>query len=135
MRKKKKKSERTKLIDDCDDIFRAIIRIRDKWTCQRSRSQRNPQVAHNFSRDYLMIRWDEDNACILNAGVHKHWAHVRHEEFRDFWIERIGKERFEELKLKTRYKGTMYTSELKLINIMLKQRLQKLKRNQYNGNS
>ena len=128
------KTLRQKLRNSNDEIFRDIIRIRDK-VCQRTHKRDRLQVAHYFTRKNLTTRWEEDNACLLNAGTHLFWAHVSIEEFRDFWIERIGKERFEELKLKTRYKGTMYTSELKLINIMLKQRLQKLKRNQYNGNS
>ena len=127
--KKKSKSERSNLIKQCDDIFREIIRRRDNWTCQRTGYRgKNMDVAHFFPRDNKRVRWDEDNACLLKKGIHKYWAHSKHEEFRDFWISRIGKERFERLKLRSQVRGTIYTHELKVIKIGLEIRLEGMKK-------
>lgn len=121
------KSERKKIIDKCDSVFREIIRLRDK-VCQRTGKSTNLQVAHYFTRSNMRTRWDEANACLLNAGTHLYWAHKNHEEFRDFWIERIGQEEFERLKLRTRVRGTIYTSDLEVILIGLKARYEQLKK-------
>ena len=115
------------LIRDCDNLFREIIRLRDK-VCQRSGSSLDLQVAHFFSRSLKTLRWDEDNACLLQKGIHYFWAHSKYEEFRDWWISRIGKEAFSRLKLKAQYKGTIHTYELKIMKIALQMRLKELER-------
>jgi len=124
--KRESKSERSKLIKKCDDIFRKIIRLRDNMTCQRTGKKDNLQVAHFFTRSILSLRWDEENACLLQRGIHYYWAHVKHEEFRDFWISRIGKERFEMLKIKSRFIMTLPTYQLKNIKLALEMRLKEL---------
>lgn len=118
MKKRRKKTERQKLIDENDNLFRDIIRKRDK-RCQRSGSLENLQVCHYFTRKDFTTRWDLDNGCLLKAGIHKFWAHIKTEEFRDWWIARIGQERFDKLKLRNRYRGTIYTSDLKIIKVGL----------------
>ena len=109
------KSERKQLIKDLDEIFRDIIRLRDKCICQRTGKTSNIQVAHFYSREYTRTRWDMDNACCLNANVHINWAHVKHQEFQDWWLQRIGKEAFDRLKLKAQVRGTVYTCNLRLL--------------------
>jgi len=124
------KTERQKLIKANDDLFREIIRIRDNWTCQRTGiklNKNNADCAHLFSRDYKRIRWDESNACLLRKGIHKNWAHVKYEEFRDWFIQRIGQDEFNRLKLRSRVRGTIYTHELKVIKMGLQMRLKRLK--------
>lgn len=124
----KRKTERQKLIKNCDDIFREIIRLRDNMTCQKTGRQNvEVQVSHYFSRDYKRTRWDESNACLLQKGIHYHWAHVKGEEFRDWWILRIGQPEFDRLKLRTRVRGTVYTHELKITKIALQTRLKGMK--------
>jgi len=125
----KRKTERQKLVKNCDDIFREIIRLRDNWTCQRTGfklDKYNADCAHFFSRDYKRTRWDEMNACLLRKGIHKNWAHVKSEEYRDWWISRIGQDEFDRLKLRTRVRGTIYTSDLLAIKIGLQMRLKRL---------
>ena len=124
---RKSKSERSHIIDQLDDIFREIIRLRDNFTCQRTRIKGDKytiDVAHFYSRDYKRVRWDLDNACCLLKGTHKNWAHVKHQEFSDWWEIRIGKEAFERLKLKARVRGTIYTSDLKLLKLDLLDKLE-----------
>jgi len=125
--KRRKKTERDKFILANDTLFGQIIRYRDNATCRRSGRKNSIQVSHFHSRGHLRIRWEEDNAMCLNAGVHKFWAHKEAEEFRDFWIKEIGIVRFEELKLKKRYKAPVRLSDLKNWNLYLKNRLKELK--------
>jgi len=120
------KTERQKLIKSLDDLFRSIIRKRDK-VCQRSGKRDNLQVAHFFTRSNLTTRWDEMNAVLLNAGIHNWWAHSKYEEYRDWFILHIGQQEFERLKLKNRCRGTIHTSELRLLKIALKKRLSELR--------
>ncbi len=117
-----KRWNRKELIQQNDDLFREIIRKRDK-ICQRTYTRRNLQVAHFFTRSNLTTRWDLDNACLLNAGVHHYWAHSRRAEFRAFWINRIGQEKFDRLEIKTRCKGHIPTCNLALIREELKRKL------------
>ncbi len=128
-KKKHKKTERQKLIDACDDVFREIIRLKYKWICQMTGElldKYTGDVSHIFSRSYLRTRWDETNAVLLKKGKHKFFAHKYPEKFRDWVIARIGQEEFDRLKLRTRVRGTIYTHELKIILVGLKIRLAKL---------
>jgi len=120
-------TERQHLIKDCDDLLRDIVRIRDNWTCQKSRSREGVQVAHFFSRKDLTTRWDLDNVCLLNAGVHKFWAHVKHEEFRDWWISRIGLVRFDALRMRNRCRGPVTTDSIRMTKMWLRQTLEEMK--------
>ena len=118
-----RKWNRKELIQQNDDLFREIIRLRDK-VCQRSHVGRNVDVAHFFTRKNLTTRWDFDNACLLRKGIHRYWAHVYRVEFRTFWINRIGPDRFEQLEIKTRCRGHIPTCNLALIRDELKRRLE-----------
>ena len=123
---KKATPSRKAIIDNLDDIFREIIRLRDGFTCQRTRIKGDKysiDVSHFYSRSYFRTRWDLENACCLTKGQHKDWAHVKHQEFSDWWEFRIGKEAFERLKLKARVKGTIYTSDLLLLKLDLLSKL------------
>jgi len=128
MKRRKKKTERQKLIDQLDDIFRQIIRLRDNSICQKSGLRNNIEVAHYHSRKHLRLRWELDNSCCLNGGIHRYWAHVESEDFRDFWIKRIGQERFNELKLKKQYNAPVRTADLKLLKLDLLDKLEYYKR-------
>jgi hypothetical protein len=128
---KTSKSPRKSIIYQLDDIFREIIRLRDDFTCQRTGNKGdkyNIDVAHFYSRDYKRIRWDLDNACCLGKGVHKFWAHKKPQEFSEWWLERIGEEAFERLKLKARVRGTIYTSDLFLLKADLLDKLEYYKK-------
>ena len=78
------------------------------------------QVAHFFTRKNLHTRWDVDNACLLSAGKHLYFAHVEHEKFRDWYIKRIGQDRFDALKMRANYVGgTVSVTTLKEWNYLL----------------
>jgi beta-mannanase len=123
---RKVKSNRQKLIKACDDLFRQIIRLRDK-VCQVTGRKEKAQVAHFYTRGNLRVRWDEDNACLLNAAKHIWWAHANPEQFKEFWIKRIGERRFDVLTLKARYVAPVKEFDLICIREQLKKRLEELK--------
>jgi len=117
---KKEKTERQRVIKANDDLFRTIIHYRDK-VCQKTGKVTNLQVAHYYSRKNLRTRWDLDNACILNGGVHSYWAHTNYEQFREFWIKRIGKDRFEMLRIRAKYVAPVKLKDLYHTYYWLKQ--------------
>jgi len=120
---KHNKTNRQKLIKSNDDLFRQIIRIRDK-VCQAGGGRENLQVVHYWTRGNKRVRWDLDNACLLNAGKHIYWAHVHHDQFKEFWIKRLGKEKFEALELRARYVAPVKEFDLIIINQELKKILE-----------
>jgi len=120
--KKTKYSTRKKLILANDNLFRQIIRIRDK-ACQKTGKTTNLQVAHFWTRGNLRARWDLDNSCLLNAAVHIWWAHSRPEQFREFWIRRLGQKKFDELELRARYVFPVKEFDLQIIKLELKKLL------------
>ena len=124
-KKRKIKTNRQKLIEANDDLFREIIRVRDK-VCQKTGKTDNLQVSHYWTRGNLRVRWDLDNACLLNAGVHYYWAHVHREQFKEFWIKRIGQKRFDILGLKARYVAPVKEFDLFCMHADLKKKLKEL---------
>jgi hypothetical protein len=79
------------------------------------------------------VRWDEDNACLLNAGKHIFWAHVERKQFEEFWIRRLGQEKFDALEIRARYVAPVKEFDLVMIKELLKKRLEELK-NGHAGN-
>lgn len=124
---RKSKTARQKLILENDKLFREIIRARDK-VCQRKGFTTNLQVAHFWRRNILRTRWDMDNACLLNAGIHKWWAHANPQDFRVFWLKRLGQERFDKLELRARYAAPVKEFDLICINKNLQETLASLKK-------
>lgn len=122
---RKSKTNRQKLIIANDDLFRQIIRIRDK-VCQKTGKTTNLQVAHFWRRNILRTRWELDNACLLTGGVHLYWAHSHFQDFTAFWIKRLGQERFYRLELKARYVAPVKEIDLMMIKENLKNLLQSL---------
>lgn len=121
----KSKTNRQKLIKANDDLFRKIIRLRDK-VCQVTGKKENVQVAHFYTRGNLRMRWDLDNACLLNAGKHIWWAHTNPEQFKEFWIKRLGERRFDILNLKARYVAPVKEFNLICVHKELTEILQEL---------
>ena len=123
---KTKSSARKKLILENDRLFREIIRARDK-VCQKTFKAVNLQVAHYWTRKILRTRWDLSNACLLNGGAHIHWAHVRPDQFKEFWIRRIGQREFDLLEIRARYVAPVKMEDLKMINDYLKIKIEEIK--------
>jgi hypothetical protein len=112
--RKRSKSERSKLINDCDDLFRKILLRRDR-VCQYSGDDKNLQVSHYITRDNLHLRWDFDNCHIINGGYHIFLFHKRHHIYREWLCERLGKEKVEWLEMQDRINcRPLYTCEVEL---------------------
>jgi hypothetical protein len=122
---RKPKTYRQKLILENDRLFREIIRARDK-VCQKTGKTTNLQVAHFWTRKGLRTRWDEENACLLNAGVHLYWAHIDRRQFEEFWRRRLGQEKFDALEIRARYVAQVKEMDLEFIKYNLKQKLSAL---------
>ena len=126
---RKPKSERKRLIEANDALFRQIIRNRDVNgegipVCQKTDKKKNLQVCHFYRRNILRTRWDEENACLLNAGVHIFWAHSDQQGFREWWLKRLGQERFDNLELRARYAAPVKREYLEMTNKWLRDMLE-----------
>jgi hypothetical protein len=95
---------------DLDIIWSRLIRDRDK-TCAVC-GKHGIQAHHIFSRSYNSTRWDLDNGIGLCYYHHIYWAHQKYEEFRKFIIDRIGDEKFEELRKHSQQIRQMNKEEL-----------------------
>ena len=83
---------------------RAICRVRG--VCEAAgndgvQCKGSLQWAHIVSRTYHRVRWDEDN-CLLLCAAHHFFYGLRHLEWEDFLDRRIGRAKYEELKLRAR---------------------------------
>jgi hypothetical protein len=123
--KRKPKSQRQLIILANDNLFREIIRARDK-VCQKTGMIHNLQVCHYFSRSNLRTRWEELNGVLINGGSHIFWCHKYPDKFREWYINRLGQEKFEALELMARYSAPVKTEFLLFMNYKLKERLKAL---------
>jgi hypothetical protein len=96
MSKKTKQKSKPLAKKDLDILWSKLIRDRDK-TCVVC-GKKPIQAHHIFSRSYNSTRWNLDNGIGLCYYHHIYWAHQKYEEFRKFIIDRIGEEKFEELR-------------------------------------
>lgn len=93
---KRKPKVKTLTKKDCDKLWSKIIRDRDK-SCPIC-GKKPVQAHHIFSRVYNGTRWNLDNGIGLCYYHHIYWAHQKYEEFRRFIVEKLGEEKFEELR-------------------------------------
>ena len=70
---RRKKSERTKLIERADKLCRQIILERDQ-SCKICGTTERLQWAHGFSRRYHHVRWDLRNSWALCARHHQYYT-------------------------------------------------------------
>ena len=96
MRKMTRKGMKRK----CDKLFSAYIRSKGfcQWCFKRDNTL---QTAHIFSRQYLVTRWDHDNALCLCAGCHFK-AHAQHLEFAEFVRKLYGTKKYNALRRKAK---------------------------------
>lgn len=67
---KLKKLTKTQIKKKLDISFSKWVRTQNDHRCLACRSLVNLQCAHVFSRSYLAIRWNENNAVPLCRGCH-----------------------------------------------------------------
>lgn len=60
---------------ECDRLF--SLHIRNRGTCESGRPNHNGnlQCAHGFSRRYLSVRWNPNNAWAFCGGCHVFYTH------------------------------------------------------------
>src|SRR3990167_8730970 len=95
----KRVSDRKKIENRLDSLFRQIIKKRDK-KCVRCGKDRNLQTSHIFSRSNKSVRWDENNVVLFCGYHHIFWWHKNPIEAIS-WIQKyLGSEKYEALKIK-----------------------------------
>jgi len=73
--------------------------VRDKFNHKCAVCGATPVQAHHiFTRGYKSTRWDIDNGIALCYKHHFYLAHSKFEEFRDFVIDLMGEEQYNDLK-------------------------------------
>lgn len=116
--KRRKKSERQVLVEDCDDLCRKIVRSRDKERCVICGSTNRLQVAHIFSKGaHPSMRFEIDNLLLTCYHCHHHFLHKAPCEARDWIKQYLGEEKFERLYLMANQSGNKI--DIKLIKIYL----------------
>lgn len=129
LRKKKRGEDRKKLEKELDILFSEYIRLRDKRCqfCIKVFDYNKLYVHHIITRASRAGRWKEENGICLCFSCHK-IAHQKYEVFRRWLVMRMGMDSFEKLFIycNTRIKFTV--SDLQMIKMDLKQKIEGLKR-------
>ena len=108
-------------IDSLDKLFSQCIKKRDK-VCQRCGGTRGLQTAHFHSRRKKMIRWDEDNACLLCFGCHIYLDSEPLEKV-EFFQKRLGEMPFILLTVRA---GVAGKPDVEAIRLYLKARIKEM---------
>ncbi len=97
----RKKSSRERDKARLDELFRPWVLHRAGHRCERcgmvggawKPGAKEPvvlQVAHFKSRRIDATRWHPLNVACLCKGCHFLWAHSEPDQFRNWWLERVG---------------------------------------------
>jgi 5-methylcytosine-specific restriction endonuclease McrA len=117
--KRKPKSERQVLLKDLDDLAKNIVRVRDRFTCQKCGRKDVKSVHHIFSVKYANVRFDTRNLIVLCFPCHLYYAHTKPEQFRDLIIKRIGLKEFEALKARAMTPARYRIGDLRALYLQL----------------
>lgn len=101
MKKRRNKSEKTKIKERIDKLFSLVIRTRDRFHCQKEGCPghgKYMQAAHCWSRRHLWIRWDIRNSFTFCYYHHQLWSHREPVEFAEWCKERLSEKLFYELR-------------------------------------
>jgi len=104
MKKRRKKSEQQKKVEELDRLWSLVVRTRDNFQCQGKGCPANGNRmhgAHIWSRGNRSTRWDEDNGITFCFYHHITWAHRQPLEFAEWIKELIGDKMYEELRKKS----------------------------------
>lgn len=92
-------SKRKKLIAKLDKKWSKAVIEKDGSTCQKcGRFAENPH--HVFLKRYMGSRFLLKNGVNLCEYCHVPWAHARPEEFMEWWIDFVGMEVWEHVRMK-----------------------------------
>jgi hypothetical protein len=121
VRKKKVKTERQKLIDDCDILWSKCVKERDRC-CRYNNEYYGLQAHHIRSRSHFSTRWLLANGLTLSNKVHC-LQKMNPELFQDKVLEIIGQEFYDEMKRKSQISVHFTIDDLKEQKEILKKQL------------
>ena len=114
---KKKKSRRAYLIAQLDAIVSKQVRERDGYRCRKcGRKGEKGAVAHHhiFTKTRLATRWMKENGVTLCFHCHR-WAHAAGEEFREWVLNWMPKEEYDQLYLWSQTRASFKVCDLELM--------------------
>lgn len=84
-------------------------------------------MENNLSRECLHLRWEKDNALLINGGIHLFKFHKYPHIHREFVVSKIGEEKAHKFELMSKVRcSPLYTCEIRLIKQRLKEELKAL---------
>jgi hypothetical protein len=93
----KKKSDRKKLMDQADQLWRDCVKLRDGSKSVLSGKGGALNAHHIITRSNLATRWSLDNGLTFTSGEHAFWVHKNIAES-TVWIQNyLGQEKFDNL--------------------------------------
>lgn len=91
-----KKSERKRLMDQADQLWRDCVKLRDKKSVLSGKGG-SLNAHHIITRSNLATRWSLDNGLTFTSGEHAFWVHKNIAES-TVWIQNyLGEEKFNSL--------------------------------------
>lgn len=121
--KRKKKTQRQKLIEACDKIFSEIIR--KIGYCEKCGTTENLQCSHVHSRTYLNLRWDTQNAKCMCYRCHFFFWHKKPIEAIEWFVGKFGQERLDYLNRQKQFKVKYSVQNLQMLLLGLKEQLKR----------
>lgn len=124
--KRRKKSERQKLVDKCDKLWKQIIWEQAKYHCEYCGCE-SKQAHHIYTRSKFNTRWtlaNGINLCPLHHTLGNFSAHKTPRAFLR-WLEDLrGKEWLDRLEISSEMSGK--GTDLRMVKIYLEQEIKKL---------
>lgn len=114
---KVKKLPKKPSIHILDSEFSKFIRSRDSFTCQRCdrefpRNAFGLHASHFIGRAHRATRWDPDNVDAMCNGCHQYLETHKATYYRDWKLNQLGKQRFDQLILRGNTVKKWTTQEL-----------------------
>lgn len=108
---------RSKIIRQLDKLVSDEVKRRVKGKCARCQQVRaNMGCSHYFSRRYIGTRWNFDNLdwlCWLPC--HNFFEHDKQGEYTDLMIKKLGRAKFNRMKIKAYSANKFSTQDLQLL--------------------
>lgn len=115
--------------DATDALFSDLVRAKASWRCERchkdySERRQGLHCSHFFGRGNKAVRWEPENASALCFYCHKVLGENPNDH-RDFFIKRLGEERYNALVLKAKLPRKEKV-DVKMLRLWLKQEIKKV---------
>lgn len=141
---RERKSERTKIVEQLDDVFSLIIRIKGDWTCIKCKKRYDPSPdregmprngkmtnSHYFRRGSKGLRWDERNCDPMCIWCHQQIENAKGEtigtfNYKAYMIQKVGASQLDLMEYQYHHTTKFSTPELKILLGQLKGELYRL---------